>query len=1099
MDTDIEEMQVIQKMVSKERKKQLKTDDTPSIVIHPKKIEEKERTVLHKDRLNEKIASMLGRLSSIMQKKGDMIRSRIYARAQDTVLGTGDDITSPDDLKGKPNIGPTILSKTHEYLETGTLDIFEREKNNPVNIFTDVYGIGPKKAKEIVSRGITTISELRERQSDILNNVQKTGLKYYEDILERIPRGEIEEYETNFQTAFNKVRTAGSKFEIVGSYRRGCATSGDIDVIITSPEPTILSAFVEELKKTGVIVEILSQGNIKTLVIAKLPGQTIARRVDFMYTPPEEYPFAILYFTGSKGFNTVMRGHALSRGVSLNEHGIYVKKDENPKGDRIQSIVNTERDIFDYLHMKFKKPEERTDGRAVEIVDETAAPMKQPIRTKRKYTRKVKVMNNDILPTNATPVNTVAELVPILKVDKPRRKYTRKVRLDNNKEKTDLDTALDKRVEMPKQNKISENNQATVNIELFKTNGMPVIDQLSEAELANMVQVANDVYYNTNKNLLTDNEFDIIKEYMERTFPKNEVLKEIGAKVEKNKVVLPYNMPSMDKIKPDTTALATWMREYDGPYVLSCKLDGVSGMYSTEGDEPKLYTRGDGTVGQDITHFIDVLNLPKEKGVVIRGEFIIPKHIFEKKYRSKFANARNLVAGIINSKTIGEKAKDLHFVAYEMIHPETNPSDQMEKMAVMDYETVQNERTDTLTNEMLSEKLLDWRSNYEYEIDGVIVANDAIYSRTAANPKHAFAFKMVISDQVAEVKVVDVLWNASKSGYLKPRVRIEPVRLGGVTIEYATGFNASFIETNKIGVGATVQIIRSGDVIPHIKSVVVPAENAKMPSIPYHWTDSHVDIILDNVDEDQNVQEKKITAFFSTTGNGIGVDGLSSGNVRRIMTSGYTTIANIIRMTPADLEKVDGFKTKMVSKIYDGIRNRLDKASLIDIMAASNMFGRGIGRRRIEPILQAHPNILIDPSSTEDKIQKLLAVSGIGKENATSFATNIPYFMEFIKDIGQEDKLSSAPINMVEENQVITTEEPQHYLYGKHVVMTKVRDKSIEEHLNRVGGKMDNIIGKKTDILIVRDTLDVSNKTKYAKENNIPVMTPDEYRKLYMD
>jgi len=67
------------------------------------------------------------------------------------------------------------------------------------------------------------------------------------------------------------------------------------------------------------------------------------------------------------------------------------------------------------------------------------------------------------------------------------------------------------------------------------------------------------------------------------------------------------------------------------------------------------------------------------------------------------------------------------------------------------------------------------------------------------------------------------------------------------------------------------------------------------------------------------------------------------------------------------------------------------------------------------------------------------------------------------------------------------------------VVMTKVRDKSIEEHLNRVGGKMDNIIGKKTDILIVRDTLDVSNKTKYAKENNIPVMTPDEYRKLYMD
>jgi NAD-dependent DNA ligase len=91
---------------------------------------------------------------------------------------------------------------------------------------------------------------------------------------------------------------------------------------------------------------------------------------------------------------------------------------------------------------------------------------------------------------------------------------------------------------------------------------------------------------------------------------------------------------------------------------------------------------------------------------------------------------------------------------------------------------------------------------------------------------------MVLSDQVAEVKVVDVIWTASKDGYLKPRVRVEPVHIGGVTIEYATGFNGKFIEDNKIGVGAIIQLIRSGDVIPYIKSVVVPAETGKMPDIP---------------------------------------------------------------------------------------------------------------------------------------------------------------------------------------------------------------------------------------------------------------------------
>ena len=106
---------------------------------------------------------------------------------------------------------------------------------------------------------------------------------------------------------------------------------------------------------------------------------------------------------------------------------------------------------------------------------------------------------------------------------------------------------------------------------------------------------------------------------------------------------------------------------------------------------------------------------------------------------------------------------------------------------------------------------------YEYEIDGVIVSDDKIYNRTQQNPEHAFAFKMVLSEQMAEAKVVDIIWNASKDGYLKPRVRIEPVKIGGVTIEYTTGFNANYIETNRIGIGAVIQLIRSGDVIPYIK------------------------------------------------------------------------------------------------------------------------------------------------------------------------------------------------------------------------------------------------------------------------------------------
>ena len=192
----------------------------------------------------------------------------------------------------------------------------------------------------------------------------------------------------------------------------------------------------------------------------------------------------------------------------------------------------------------------------------------------------------------------------------------------------------------------------------------------------------------------------------------------------------------------------------------------------------------------------------------------------------------------------------------------------------------------TLTNEMLSEKLQDVRSTYEYETDGIIVAHDKVYMRTGKNPDHAFAFKMMLSDQVAEAKVVDVIWTPSKDGYLKPRVQIEPIKLGGVTIEYATGKNAQFIEKNKIGVGSVIQIVRSGDVIPDIIKIVKPAKEPLMPTIEYIWNPTHVDIMLVNKDDNETVKEKNIAGFFRI----LGVDGLSIGNVKRIMAAGFDSV-----------------------------------------------------------------------------------------------------------------------------------------------------------------------------------------------------------------
>ena len=159
---------------------------------------------------------------------------------------------------------------------------------------------------------------------------------------------------------------------------------------------------------------------------------------------------------------------------------------------------------------------------------------------------------------------------------------------------------------------MASQKHAEKNLKLFKQNGLSFIESICENDLSKMIINANKQYYNNNP-ILMDNQYDILKEYIERTYPNNKIVKQIGAPVERNKVNLPYHMASMDKIKPDTNALNNWKNKYDGPYVISVKLDGVSGMYTTEGNVPKLYTRGNGSVGQDVSNLIPYLKLPTEK------------------------------------------------------------------------------------------------------------------------------------------------------------------------------------------------------------------------------------------------------------------------------------------------------------------------------------------------------------------------------------------------------------------------------------------------------------------------------------------------------
>jgi len=626
------------------------------------------------------------------------------------------------------------------------------------------------------------------------------------------------------------------------------------------------------------------------------------------------------------------------------------------------------------------------------------------------------------------------------------------------------------------------------NISLLKKN-INNLKNMNEEEINNIINESNKLYYLNGNCILSNEEYDIVCDYTINKYPNNNIClyghKKL--KITKDKIILPYEMWSMDKFKPNSVELNNWINKYQGPYVLSYKLDGVSALYTTEKNSSKLYTRGNGVIGHDISHLIPYLKLPKQKNIVIRGELIMNKEVFKNKYSIKYSNARNLVSGLVNNKSVNRvEYKDIEFVCYELIKPILKPSHQMIYLMKLDINVVTFRFDNLISNELLLLTLDNWRLNNKYEIDGLICVSDRLYERESRNPIYAFAYKSIIYDNIYQSEVLDVIWSASKDGYLKPRVKIKPIKIGGVNIEFATGFNGKYIKKNKIGIGSLINIIRSGDVIPHIYSIIKSSNEGLMPSIEYYWNETNIDIILKNKAENNEVKEKIITNFFKK----IGVGGLSTGNVKRIMKLGFDTIEKILKMTYEDFLSIDGFKETLSNKIYKNIKIGIEETSIEVIMVATNIFGRGVGIKRLSLILKKYPNIIVRNETNEIKKINLCKINGISNNMAEKIINNIENFKLFMKKSNLEYKLNIKSSNC-------NIFDFTHELYGKTIVMSGFRNKELLFKFKEIGVKYSERLNKQTDMLIVKENIDTSKKVLEAKKIGINIINLYDFRTIY--
>ncbi len=616
-----------------------------------------------------------------------------------------------------------------------------------------------------------------------------------------------------------------------------------------------------------------------------------------------------------------------------------------------------------------------------------------------------------------------------------------------------------------------------------------LLQSFNENDVADIIKEANDSYYNKNESIFSDPMYDIIVDILKEKNKDHIVLQSVGAPInERLKVALPYWMGSLDKIKTDERVINNWIKKYPGNYVLSDKIDGISGLLHIRDGIYNLYTRGNGESGMDISRMVSyITNIPKNinTDLSVRGELVISKRNWEK-IKHLGANPRNFVSGLFNTKKAQKDLfKYVDFVGYQLMYPErVQTALQFREMAKYNFSIADCVVKDEINSEILSEYYSDRRENGNYEIDGIVVYQNGIHdNNTSGNPKYGFAFKNMLTSTEVEVTVLDVEWKISKHGLIKPVVVFPSVLLDGSNVGRATAFNAKYINDNKIGPGSKLVIIKAGEIIPYIKRILSISENGqpKMPEIDYSWNETGVDIIIDEEVHSEELDKKIITNFFTK----FKVTGVSTGIINKLYDAGFDSIYKILHISIDELLTVDGIQGRSAQNIYESI-NAIDLTDYLTLMVASNTFGRGLGERKLKLIIDVYPNVINDTPTLSD----IIKINGFSNITATQFLENLEKFKEFLVI----NKLNCGRI--VNKKHKIQKNIVQN-LKDISVLFTGFRDVDMEGKIISRGGLIKTTLTNKVNILIIKDETVENKKTETATSLNVEILTKDAFVEKY--
>ena len=324
---------------------------------------------------NKRLIDNLKILADYERINNEPFKVKAYEKVIDSIELCDKNIETLEDIKLLKGVGKKIEDKLIEFINTGNITEVDNAINDPKYILgsklKNIYGVGPAKITELMTK-VKDFDELREHP-ELLNDKQKVGLKYYDDMNIRIPIVEgrkhykfVKKILDSLNKGADAGTDAGTEFEFVGSFRRKNKDMGDIDILIKNRPGLVLKDIIKMFEDSSYVIERLALGTNKFMGLCRLSPELPARRIDILVADPSYYYFALLYFTGSYNFNIQMRKIALKKGLSLSEYG-FKEADKGGKGGKggkigiidTTDIIHSEEDIFKYLEMDYVEPHRR--------------------------------------------------------------------------------------------------------------------------------------------------------------------------------------------------------------------------------------------------------------------------------------------------------------------------------------------------------------------------------------------------------------------------------------------------------------------------------------------------------------------------------------------------------------------------------------------------------------------------------------------------------------------------------------------------------------------------------------------------------------------